>query len=36
MRGYFTSYGYKGYVNGRYLLFATECEYIEYIKENEE
>lgn len=31
MKGYYTSYGYMGYVNGRYQLFATEAEYIDYI-----
>lgn len=31
MKGYYTSYGYMGYVNGRYQLFATESEYIDYI-----
>lgn len=34
MQGYYISYGYKGYVNGRWMLFATEDEYIEYIKED--
>lgn len=31
MKGYPVPYGYMGYVNGQYLLFATETEYIEYI-----
>ncbi len=31
MKGYYTDYGYMGYVNGRYQLFATEAEYIDYI-----
>jgi len=31
MRGYLTSSGYMGYVNGKYILFATEAEYIEHI-----
>lgn len=31
--GYYTSYGYNGLVNGKYMLFSTENEYIEYITE---
>ena len=31
MQGYHVPYGYMGYVNGQYILFATETEYIEYI-----
>lgn len=34
--GYLTNYGYKGYVNGEWRLFATEQEYEECIKEMEE
>ena len=33
MKGYYVSYGYMGYVNGRYRLFASEAEYIEYMKD---
>lgn len=33
MKGYTTSYGYMGYVNGTYILFATEQEYKEYMEE---
>ena len=33
MIGYPVSYGYRGLVNGRWMLFATESEYYEYIKE---
>lgn len=33
MKGYTTSNGYMGYVNGRYMLFASEEEYIEYMDE---
>lgn len=29
MKGYYTSYGYMGYVDGEYRLFATESDYIE-------
>ena len=31
MKGYIVSYGYMGYVNGKYRLFATESEYYEYM-----
>ena len=31
MKGFYTSYGYMGYVDGKYKLFATEADYIEYI-----
>lgn len=33
MKGYLTKYGYVGYVGDRKMLFATEEEYYEYIKE---
>lgn len=33
MKGYPTSEGYMGFVNGRYMLFASESEYREYIEE---
>ena len=33
MKGYYTSYGYMGYINGKYKLFATETEYKEYMEE---
>ena len=33
MKGYTTSEGYMGYVNGRYMLFASEAEYREYFEE---
>lgn len=29
MKGYVVSSGYMGYINGRYMLFATEEEYRE-------
>ena len=35
MKGYYTAYGYMGYVDGEYILFATEAEYIDYITETE-
>lgn len=31
--GYLTSYGFMGLVNGRWMLFATEAEYYDYLKE---
>ena len=33
MRGYFTSNGYYGLVDGRYMLFAGEADYYEYMEE---
>lgn len=35
MKGYYTSYGYKGYVSGRWMLFATEDEYFECMEDLE-
>ena len=35
MRGYFTGAGYYGLVDGKYILFADETEYYEYMEENE-
>lgn len=32
MKGYFTDNGYMGYVDGRYELFVSESEYIEYMR----
>ena len=32
MKGYFTENGYMGYVNGRYVLFASEEDYRDYIE----
>jgi len=31
MKGYYTPFGYMGYVSGKYILFATETDYIDYI-----
>ena len=36
MRGYNTPEGYRGLVKGRYILFASEEEYYEYLLANEE
>lgn len=33
MKGYNTSDGYMGLVDGRYMLFATEGDYREYLEE---
>ena len=33
MNGYLTSNGYLGFVDGRWVLFATETEYYEYLTE---
>ncbi len=30
MKGYFTSEGYMGFVNGKYMLFADENDYFDY------
>ena len=32
MKGYYVSTGYMGYVEGKYILFASESEYYEYMK----
>lgn len=34
--GYPVASGYMGYVNGQYMLFATEEEYYDYCKDQEE
>lgn len=40
MKGYFVTDGYMGFLNGRYMLFADESEYMEIandvVQENEE
>ena len=36
MRGYFTAVGFYGLVDGRYMLFASEAEYYEYLENEEE
>jgi len=33
MYGYQTAYGYMGLVDGRWMLFATEAEYHEYLSD---
>ena len=36
MRGYFTASGFYGLVDGRYMLFASEAEYYEYLENEDE
>ena len=31
MKGYVTNNGYMGYVDGKYILFASDKEYFEFI-----
>lgn len=33
MKGYYNSIGYMGYVEGRWVLFACEQDYFEYMEE---
>ena len=33
MKGYTTAMGYMGWVSGKYILFASEAEYKEYLEE---
>ena len=35
MRGYYTNGGYYGRVNGRYILFASESDYFDFMDEGE-
>ena len=35
MRGYYTRSGYRGLVSGRYILFASESDYYEYMADEE-
>ncbi len=32
MKGYYTDSGYMGYVDGRYVLFASESDYVEFAR----
>lgn len=34
-KGYVTPFGFMGLVEGRYILFATEEEYYEYMEEEQ-
>lgn len=31
MKGYYVADGYMGYVDGRYMLFASDLDYYEYM-----
>ncbi len=33
MKGYLVNDGYMGYVDGRYMLFASEADYLEYMND---
>ena len=33
MKGYNTADGYMGFVDGRYMLFASEADYREYLED---
>ena len=33
MKGYFTESGYMGYVDGSYILFSCEDDYLDYVEE---
>lgn len=33
MRGYYTASGYYGQVNGKYILFASESDYFEFMRD---
>lgn len=35
MKGYVVNDGYMGCVNGNYILFANEADYVDYITEGE-
>lgn len=35
LKGYYTSNGYMGYVNGVYILFADSTEYEEYMSDED-
>jgi len=36
MAGYYTNKGFYGRVDGRYMLFASESDYFDYMAEREE
>ncbi len=36
MKGYVTATGYMGFVEGRYILFCSESDYVDYIREMKE
>ncbi len=34
MKGYYTTNGYYGYIDGRYVLFSSESDYFEAVEED--
>ena len=36
MKGYHTDEGYMGFVEGRYMLFASEDDYLEFLEGEED
>lgn len=32
LKGYYVNEGYMGYINGIYMLFASESDYYDYVK----
>lgn len=34
MKGYVTPFGYMGFINGRYILFSCEADYLDYARTN--
>jgi hypothetical protein len=36
MKGYSTDSGYMGYVDGRYILFCSEGDFLDYFRETQE
>lgn len=36
MRGYFTASGFYGQVEGKYMLFASEADYYDYLDADDE
>ena len=36
MKGYIVSAGFMGFVDDRYILFASEADYLDYLREEED
>ena len=36
MKGFITAVGYMGFVDGKYILFCSESDYVEYVREMED
>ncbi len=34
MRGYYTTTGFYGFVDGKYMLFSSESDYYEYMEDD--